>query len=107
MNKLFTFALLAALASSVSVQAKDTNEILGFPSTIPHPVDSYLPITPEKNMCVMCHKEQKGRTAQKMEIPSTHFINKKLDPSRHECLLCHAPVQTQATPEPVDPNAGI
>lgn len=107
MKKLLWLALSSALLSSFSVQAKDSADIIGAPATIPHPIASYLPITPEQNMCVMCHKEQSGKTPQKMEIPSTHFINHQLDPARYECTLCHAATTSQAEVKPVDPNASI
>lgn len=51
-------AVLMALAMPAS--AVDS-EIYGAPGLVPHPVKDYLPITVNKNMCVMCHKEQKGR----------------------------------------------
>lgn len=40
------------------------------PGLVPHPVKDYLPITVNKNMCVMCHKEQKGDVRVKEKFPS-------------------------------------
>lgn len=61
-------AVLMALAMPAS--AVDS-EIYGAPGLVPHPVKDYLPITVNKNMCVMCHKEQKGDVRVKGEIPKT------------------------------------
>ena len=96
-------AAVALMAFSMPAAAVD-GEILGAPSLVPHPVKDYLPITVDKNTCVMCHKEQKGEVRAKGEIPKTHFTNGKLAGERHECMLCHAE-STNAKPlTPVDPN---
>lgn len=76
----------------------------GAPSTIPHPVEPYLPITIEKNACLMCHKQAVDQSAKKGEIPLSHYAGGKLEGTRYECTLCHAPVTTHAEPEAVDPN---
>lgn len=107
MKKALLLAAAAAFAAA-SVQAKDAEDILGFPSAIPHPIESYMPITPDRNMCTACHKQQAGEKLGKMEIPNSHFTAQgALDGSRHECTLCHAPVATLEDPAAVDPNSGI
>ena len=95
-------AVLMALAMPAS--AVDS-EIYGAPGLVPHPVKDYLPITVNKNMCVMCHKEQKGDVRVKGEIPKSHFTaSGKLAGERYECLLCHAESSNAKPLAPVDPN---
>ena len=95
-------SVLMALAMPAS--AVDS-EIYGAPGLVPHPVKDYLPITVNKNMCVMCHKEQKGDVRVKGEIPKSHFTaSGKLAGERYECLLCHAESSNAKPLAPVDPN---
>ena len=95
-------AVLMALAMPAS--AVDS-EIYCAPGLVPHPVKDYLPITVNKNMCVMCHKEQKGDVRVKGEIPKSHFTaSGKLAGERYECLLCHAESSNAKPLAPVDPN---
>ena len=82
------------------------NPIIGAPSPIPHPVANYLPITIDKNNCLMCHREQPAdRARQKGEIPRSHYAAPgKLAGERFECMLCHAE-SSQAKPlAPVNAN---
>ena len=46
------FATLCLLSGATVVQAGDT-DIIGAPGIIPHPIESYLPITAERNSCLM------------------------------------------------------
>ena len=81
MKKLFMLSL-AALVFAPAVYAQQpaqTSELAKFaPPMIPHPIAAYIPITPEKNVCVMCH-----------------VTGDKVNPNRYECLLCHAEVMPQ------------
>lgn len=85
---LFSAALLVLAAGSVSAADQP---IVGAPSTIPHAVESYLPITADKNSCVMCHQLAKTDKAAKGEIPLSHVRDGKLAGERWSCTLCHAP----------------
>lgn len=79
---------------------------LGAPAMIPHAIDNY-PITKDRNSCLMCHGNTAKIDAPKVKgqptaMPSTHWtkVDGKLvmQPSRHECTLCHAP---QANVQPL------
>ena len=45
--------LVASLALLGGVAQAADSEIVGAPGTIPHPVESYLPITKDVNNCLM------------------------------------------------------
>lgn len=69
------------------------------PAMIPHAVDMFR-IQKKGNPCMQCHgnlkKVGEAKEAGKpLSIPKSHWttVNGKtvMDPSRHECLLCHAP----------------
>lgn len=102
-----TFFAAFVCASMLSVPALAADQpIIGAPSPIPHPVANYLPITIDKNNCLMCHREQPAdRARQKGEIPRSHYAQPgKLSGERYECTLCHAE-SSQAKPlEPVNAN---
>lgn len=105
MNRSFLFAALAASIIAAPAFAAD-QDIVGAPGVTPHPVAQYLPITLEKNMCLMCHREQAaGTERQKGQIPTTHFdAPGKISFTRYECMLCH-PEGSSAKPlPPVDAN---
>ena len=80
----------------------------GMPAMIPHDV-STMKITRDANPCMMCHGNVEKIDAPKVKgqpaaMPSSHWtkVDGKLvmAPSRHECMLCHAP---QANVEPLVP----
>ena len=76
------FATLCLLSGTAVVQAGDTNtDIIGAPGIIPHPIESYLPITAERNSCLMCHKNAVAEDRNAGEITG----------DRWNCTLCHAP----------------
>ena len=90
---LFIVAVMPFLASSAwSAEVTPTEQFT--PALIPHPVATYLPITAEKNMCIMCH--QPGVQGQKKVAgvpsaqPPSHVLNGKVAPNRYDCMLCHA-----------------
>jgi nitrate reductase cytochrome c-type subunit len=95
MKSLIVAALASGLCISAAVAAPAAQAAESFtPAMIPHPVANYLPITPEKNMCVMCHKVGDGAQKKVAGVPSalppSHVADGKVAPNRHECMLCHA-----------------
>lgn len=89
------FALCAsqgAYAQQPQAAAADKFE----PPMIPHPIAAYIPITPTKNACLMCHRPaQPGQQVAKgmpTPLPASHVSDGKVNPNRYECLLCHAEV---------------
>ena len=60
-------------------------------TTIPHPIDSYPPITAEQNACLMCHKVAAGEKRNRGQIPVSHATNGKVNGDRWACTICHAP----------------
>lgn len=106
MTRHMIFAAFASAALLAGPALAADNPIVGAPSPVPHPVANYLPITIDKNNCLMCHREQPAdRTRQKGEIPSSHYAAPgKLAGERFECMLCHAE-SSQAKPlAPVNAN---
>ena len=79
------------------------------PTPVPHPIADYLPITPDKNACVMCHRPQKeGAERAKGQIPRSHYAGERLSGERYECTLCHVSKDAQAPSyEPADPNVPL
>ena len=76
------------------------------PAMIPHAINNFK-VSMDNNPCMMCHGNTDKIDAAKVKgmatsMPSTHW--KKVDgklvmqPSRHECTLCHAP---QANVQPL------
>lgn len=90
----FVSTMFAASAQAADPAASAGQQFM--PPMIPHPVESYLPITPEKNMCLMCHKPgvegQKKTAGMPTALPPSHVEGGKVAPNRWECMLCHAPV---------------
>ena len=84
------FATLCLLSGATVVQAGDT-DIIGAPGIIPHPIERYLPITAERNCCLMCHKNAVAKDRKAGEIPLTHLKDGKITGDRGNCTLCHAP----------------
>ncbi|MDO5530490.1 nitrate reductase cytochrome c-type subunit [Sutterella sp.] len=106
MKRSFLFAAIAASIIAAPAFAAD-QPIVGAPGTVPHPVAQYLPISIDKNMCLMCHREQAaGAVRKKGEIPTTHYdAPGKISFARYECMLCHAESTSGAQPlAPVDAN---
>ena len=77
------------LLTSLAVQAAD-GDIIGAPQTIPHEIGNFLPITPERNACLMCHHLAASEKHQPGEIPLSHTSNGKIAGSRWNCTFCHA-----------------
>ena len=101
MNRLVTFFVCALLSAPV-IHAEAP---IGAPSIVPHPLESYLPITPDKNACIMCHQAQTTPERIKGQIPKSHFkADGKLSGSRWDCLMCHGRQSSAAELAPVDPN---
>ena len=80
---------LAALVFAPAVYAQQpaqSSELAKFaPPMIPHPIAAYIPITPEKNVCVMCHipgepgmKVAKGSPTP---LPPSHVSDGKVIPT--------------------------
>lgn len=102
MKKLFMLSLAALVFAPVvyAQQPAQSSELAKFaPPMIPHPIAAYIPITPEKNACVMCHipgepgmKVAKGSPTP---LPPSHVSDGKVNPNRYECLLCHAEILPQ------------
>ena len=59
-------ALSSLLLISGLAWGAPEGDIIGAPGVIPHPVESYLPITIEKNMCVACHRPATATPAKKV-----------------------------------------
>lgn len=101
MKKMFMLSLAAlVLAPAVYAQQPAPAAVSQFvPPMIPHPIAAYIPITPEKNACVMCHVPgQPGMKVSKgfpTPLPPSHVTDGKVNPNRYECLLCHAEVLPQ------------
>lgn len=98
MNKLLLVPLMAfsfaAFAQEPAAEVAISDQFT--PPMIPHPVAAYLPITPTKNACLMCHQIPKPGM-QKMKgmptpLPPSHVTGDKVNPNRYECMLCHAEV---------------
>ncbi len=83
--------LFVSLALFGGVAQATDNDIIGAPSTIPHPIDSYLPIKADVNNCLMCHKQATSDDRKAGEIPLTHIKEGKVTGDRWNCTLCHAP----------------
>ena len=91
MYKLATlFATLCLLTGAATVQAAadkadvNTNhDVIGAPGIIP--------ITANKNTCLMCHKNASSEKRKSGEIPMSHIRNGKVTGDRWNCTLCHAP----------------
>lgn len=97
MKKLLLLSLFALSASQGAFAQQPQAAADQFqPPMIPHPVAAYLPITPTKNACLMCH--QPGQPGQKVAkgmptpLPPSHVSDGKVNPNRYECMLCHAEV---------------
>ena len=74
MTRYTIFAAFACTSLLAGPVLAADNPIIGAPSPIPHPVANYLPITIDKNNCLMCHREQPAdRARQKGEIPRSHY----------------------------------
>ena len=91
-----------------------TRAFPGAPPQIPHEIDSFLPLTPDSNMCLDCHDqpERKGQAeeGEPTPIPASHYtdlrrapdkVMKKLSGARFICTQCHVP---QADVKPLVEN---
>lgn len=84
-------ALLSTASFAAGGPSSADTAIIGAPKPVPHSVTEYLPITQEKNQCILCHKRG-GLEPKKGEIPNTHYEKDgTLSALRWECSLCHAP----------------
>ena len=84
-----TAILAAALMLTAGAAFSADDQIVGAPGVIPHPIDSYLPISVDKNACLMCHQLAQGDKREKMQIPVSHAENGKI--TRNQCTMCHQP----------------
>ena len=72
-RKLSVSLLAAAFGAALSTAAFAVDTpINGAPKPVPHSVTEYLPITQDKNACILCHKRG-GVQPKKGEIPGTHY----------------------------------
>ena len=92
------FATLCLLTGAATVQAAadkadvNTNhDVIGEPGIITQTIERYLPITANKNTCLMCHKNASSEKRKSGEIPMSHIRNGKVTGDRWNCTLCHAP----------------
>lgn len=98
MKKLLLTSLFALMAMPAFAQNPTDNAIAERfePPMIPHAVASFLPITADKNACLMCHRvPQPGAkkvAGQPTPLPPSHVSGDKVNPMRYECMLCHAEV---------------
>jgi nitrate reductase cytochrome c-type subunit len=95
MHKISAILVAAAaaftLGSAVSTSAYAAGD--GTPKVIPHPIDSYVPITADKNACLGCHQLAKDEKGAKTQIPLSHQENGKVAQMRWNCTMCHMPQQ--------------
>lgn len=99
MKKLL-FITLSAMVFAPSLYAQGVTEpkmdTQFMPPMIPHPIQAFIPITPEKNACLMCHRPgvpgQAVKAGSPTPLPPSHVTDGKVNPNRYECLLCHAEV---------------
>ncbi len=70
------------------------------PPLITHPIEGYVPITVESNMCLACHERpadagKKADAGEPQAIPLNHYVKSgkelKLNRAMYDCLICHAP----------------
>ena len=100
-------ALMCSFFAAGPIWSAPQADAVGTPGVVPHPIADYLPITIDKNMCLMCHRKASGSVAQKGEIPLSHFKAGKLSGERYECTLCHAPSAGSGELAPGDPNDAV
>lgn len=74
-------ALMCSFFAAGPIWSAPQADAVGTPGVVPHPIADYLPITIDKNMCLMCHRKASGSVAQKGEIPLSHFKAGKLPAS--------------------------
>lgn len=98
MKKLLFISLFLMAAAPTMAQNPSDNAIEDkfVPPMIPHPVANFLPITPTKNACLMCHQPAKpgveAKKGQPTPLSASHVTGDKVNPNRYECMLCHAEV---------------
>ena len=95
MKKLFMLSLAALVFAPVvyAQQPAQSSELAKFaPPMIPHPIAAYIPITPEKNACVMCHipgepgmKVAKGSPTP---LPPSHVSDGKVNACSATLKFC-------------------
>lgn len=98
--KSYAFPMLLCLTSTLSfAEERSPPQELGMPTSIPHAVSAYLPITIEKNACLSCHRASTSdKVHVKGEIPASHYISsEKLSGERYECMLCHGETNAQSS----------
>lgn len=91
-----TATTIAAAAPAAEEQkpAKPAEHVtVGAPSTIPHDIKEFLPITYKQNSCLMCHRLAKTPDAGKGKIPLSHQTKGKVNGDRWNCIQCHVPHQ--------------
>ena len=105
------FATLCLLTGAATVQAAadkadvNTNhDVIGAPGIIPHPIESYLPITANKNTCLMCHKNASSEKRKSGEIPMSHIRNGKVTGDRWNCKCSLAATNEPPTGAPRGSN---
>lgn len=99
MKNLFAMLTISLLCATASAQQANNIAERYEPPMIPHKVASFLPITADKNACLMCHKVA-APSAKKVKgsptpLPPSHVSGDKVNPNRYECMLCHAEVLPQ------------
>lgn len=97
---LTSFAAQAENSVTTDMASLSEGEIIGAPQTIPHEITPYLPISADRNACLMCHKAAANAQHKRGEIPLSHLENGKVAGNRWGCLFCHAPMKPiETTPK--------
>ena len=93
------FLLANALTWGVAASASVQDAVPETPHTIPHPIADFLPLTNDKVMCQMCHREVGKQPVEAhidvpmWDVPASHFTKDgKWDGARNNCVMCHAPM---------------
>lgn len=101
---------LVVLGLGMTMGATAADNLPHPPHPIPHPIDGYVPLTQQMNMCAMCHREVGKAAAPNLSlpvynVPPSHFDKDgKLNGNRNNCVMCHAPMTEFSQFKPRDLN---
>ncbi|GEM_PF-157546 len=100
---------LTGLGFALMAQAAGAADNLPHPPhPIPHPIEGYVPLTPDRNMCAMCHRENGKAPVANLSlpvfnVPASHYDKDgKLNGNRNNCVMCHAPMTEFSSFKPRD-----
>ena len=105
-----TKATLCVLGLGMGMAAFAADDLPKGPHPIPHPIDGYVPLTQQMNMCAMCHRETGKAPAPDLalpvwNVPKSHFnADGTLNGKRDNCVMCHAPMKEFSKFKPRDLN---